>query len=176
MIFFARILDVSIGTLRIGMMVRGKRRWAGVMSFFETMIWLLAAAKVIGNLQHPIQLIAYAGGYATGTMLGVNIEKWLAFGQVVMRIIVPLDAPDIQTPLRDAGFFLTRLSASGRDGAVLVLLSVMKRKKVHEATAIISQIYPKAFVTIEEAHTAQLEEMVTRDDEKVLRFKRLLRK
>ena len=66
LIFALRIVDVSLGTLRIGMLVRGKRRLAGVLSFFESLIWLVAAAQVLGKLESPIQFVAYAGGYATG--------------------------------------------------------------------------------------------------------------
>lgn len=86
LIFGMRIIDVALDTLRIGMLVRGKHRWAGLLSFFESLIWLIAAAKVLGTLENPVQFVAYAGGYATGTMLGANIERWLAVGQVVVRI------------------------------------------------------------------------------------------
>ena len=62
MIFGLRILDVSLGTLRIGMIVRGRRNLAAVLSFFESLIWLMAAAQVLGNLESPVQFVAYAGG------------------------------------------------------------------------------------------------------------------
>lgn len=122
LIFSLRIVDVSLGTLRIGMLVRGKRRIAGVLSFSESPIWLLAAAKVLSTLDSPLQFIAYAGGYASGTMLGANIKRWLAVGKVVLRIIVPVSAPDVQEALRKAGFYVTTVNASGRDGEVRVMV------------------------------------------------------
>ena len=175
LIFAMRIVDVSLGTLRIGMLVRGKRGWAGLLSFFESLVWLVAAARVLGNLESPLQFVAYAGGYATGTMLGSFIEKWLAVGQVVMRVIYPVGAPDIQTHLREAGFYVTALNASGRDGEVQVLFSVMKRRRVQSALDVLEQHYPKAFVTIEEVTTAHLQELSTRQDRLSRRF-RMLRK
>ena len=60
----------------------------------------MAAAKVLSTLDSPLQFIAYAGGYASGTMLGSNIERWLAVGKVVLRIIVPVSAPDVQEAMR----------------------------------------------------------------------------
>lgn len=175
MIFAMRIVDVSLGTLRIGMLVRGKRGWAGVLSFFESLIWLIAAAKVLGNLESPIQFVAYAGGYASGTMLGSYIEKWLAVGQVVMRVIYPVTAPDVQHHLREAGFYVTTVNASGRDGEVRVLFSVMKRRRTKAALDVLEAHYPKAFVTIEEVTTAHLQELATRQDRISRRF-RMIRK
>lgn len=175
LIFSMRIVDVSLGTLRIGMLVRGKRGWAGLLSFFESLIWLIAAAKVLGNLESPVQFVAYAGGYATGTMLGSYIEKWLAVGQVVMRIICPVSAPDLQHHLREAGFYVTTVNASGRDGEVRVLFSVMKRRRTRAALQVLEQHYPKAFVTIEEVTTAHLQELATREDRLSRRF-RMIRK
>ena len=173
LIFGLRIVDVSLGTLRIGMLVRGKRGWAGLLSFFESLIWLLAAARVLSSLESPLQFVAYAGGYASGTMLGAYIEKWLAVGQVVMRVIYPVSAPDVQAPLRAAGFFVTTLNASGRDGEVRVLFSVMKRRRVGQALALLEEHSPKAFVTIEEVSTAQLQELSTRQDRLSRRFRSL---
>lgn len=175
LIFALRIVDVSLGTLRIGMLVRGKRRLAGVLSFFESLIWLVAAAQVLGKLESPIQFVAYAGGYATGTMLGANIERWLAVGKVVLRVIVPVSAPDVQEALRQAGFFVTTVNASGRDGEVRVMFSVIARKKLRAALRVIEGTYPRAFITVEEVTTAQLQEVATREERLSRRF-RMIRK
>lgn len=50
LIFFARILDVSIGTVRTILVFRSHRIWAAVLGFFEVLIWLVAAGSVIQNL------------------------------------------------------------------------------------------------------------------------------
>lgn len=176
LIFVLRILDVSLGTLRIGMLVRGKRRTAGVLSFFESLIWLIAAARVLSTLESPLQFVAYAGGYATGTVLGASIERWLAVGKVVLRIIVPVNAPDVQGALRQAGFYLTTLNASGRDGEVRVMFSVVARRRTPEVMRILERVYPKAFVTIEEVTTAQLQDIASRQDRLARRFPRVIRK
>lgn len=130
---------------------------------------------MLGTLENPVQFVAYAGGYATGTMLGVNIERWLAVGQVVVRVIVPVDAPDVQHALRQAGYFVTVVNASGRDGEVRILFTVMKRKKLKRALGLVEGLYPRAFVTVEEATTAQLQEIAT-PEERVSRRFRMIRK
>ncbi|MEZ4607732.1 MAG: DUF5698 domain-containing protein [Deinococcales bacterium] len=81
LIFSMRIADVSIGALRIIMVVRGRPLIAGILGFCESIIWLLVAGAVLGNLDNPVKVIAYVGGYAAGTMLGSNIERWLASGR-----------------------------------------------------------------------------------------------
>ncbi|MFC6618376.1 DUF2179 domain-containing protein [Deinococcus radiophilus] len=171
MIFSLRIIDVSLGTLRIGMIVRGRRNLAAVLSFFESLIWLVAAAQVLGNLESPVQFVAYAGGYAAGTLVGAWIEQWLAVGKVVMRAFVPVNAPDVAAALRSAGYYVTALNGSGRDGDVRVLFSVIPRKQSSKVLRLIEEVYPKAFVTIEEVNTADLQEAAIRQERMARRFR-----
>lgn len=149
LIFSLRIIDVSLGTLRIGFLVRGQRRLAGLFGFFESLIWLIAAAQVLAHLDSPVKFVAYAAGYAAGTMLGVSVERWLAIGDSIMRVVTPVDSPPIEHALREAGFFVTLLNARGRDGDVSVAFSVIPRRRVPEALKLVSQVNPSAFVTFE---------------------------
>lgn len=149
LIFFMRIADVSLGTLRIGFLVRGKRRLAGLFGFFESLIWLFAAAQVLSNLESVWQFIAYAAGYATGTMMGVSIERWLAMGTSLMRVVSTIDTPATSAALRDAGYYVTELNAKGRDGDVRVSFTVLPRRKEQSVLKLISEINPSAFVTFE---------------------------
>ena len=70
LIFALRVVDVSLGALRISMLFRGQRGLAGLFGFFESLVWLIAAALVLGNLNSPVQFFAYASVYSMGTMLG----------------------------------------------------------------------------------------------------------
>ncbi len=99
-IFLLRIIDVSLGTLRITMLVRGHRGFAGLLGFFESLIWLLAAAQVLSDLDSPVKFLAYAGGYAAGTVLGTTIEKWIAIGSILdleIRLLTKAEATRHQT-------------------------------------------------------------------------------
>lgn len=149
LIFSLRIADVSLGTLRIGFLVRGERTLAGLFGFFESLIWLIAAAQVLSNLDSPLKFIAYAGGYAVGTMLGVSLERWLAIGETIMRVVTPLGTPPVDEALREAGFYVTVLNARGRDGDVSVAFSVLPRRKMQFALGLITGINPQTFVTFE---------------------------
>jgi len=148
-IFALRILDVSIGTLRITYLVRGQRLIAGGLSFFESLVWLTAAAQVITSLDAPIKFVAYAAGYATGTVLGVSIERWIAAGNTLLRVVTPVSSAAVDVPLRNAGFYVTSLNAQGRDGDVRVLFTVLPRRKVPDALRIVRATSPNAYVTLE---------------------------
>ena len=158
-IFSMRIADVSIGTVRIVMLVRGKRVLAGFLSFLESLVWLLAAAQVLTDLDDPVKMVAYAGGYAAGTMLGATVERWIAIGKCLMRIVVPNDAPDVANVLRARGYYATVLNAEGRDGGVRIVFSVIKRRYTKEMLALVHEVSPKAFVTFEEVQASTVKEM-----------------
>ncbi len=148
-IFFLRVADVSIGTLRIGFLVRGRPLLAGALGFLESLVWLAAAAQVLTNLDSPLQFVAYAGGYAAGTMLGVQIERWIAVGDVMMRIVAPVGNASAAGALREHGYVVTELNAAGRDGEVRLAFSVLPRKRVAEALKLVQTVDPEAFVSFE---------------------------
>ena len=155
-IFLLRIADVAIGTLRIGFLVRGRPGVAGALSFAESLVWLTAAAQVLSNLDDPVKFVAYAGGYATGTMLGVQIERWVAVGDVMMRIVAPVDGPSASHALREAGYVVTEMNASGRNGQVSVAFSVLPRRRVAEALRLVQRAAPDAFVAFEGTQPVRL--------------------
>ena len=144
-----RVADVALGTLRIAMLVRGRRGLAGVLSFAEALVWLLAAAQVLTNLDSPVQFVAYAAGYALGTVLGVSLERWIAIGDTLLRVVAPVDSERSAMALREAGFVVTELNAKGRDGDVRVSLTVIPRRRVKDALKIVADVNPDALVTFE---------------------------
>ncbi len=149
-IFALRVTDVSLGALRISMLVRGRRGLAGLFGFVESFIWLVAAALVLGNLDSPWKFIAYSSGYASGTMLGSTLERWLAIGDAIVRVITPAGAPSVARVLREAGYFVTNITAEGLDGPAHVDFSVVPRRNVRELLTIIHRESPESFVTVEE--------------------------
>lgn len=149
-IFSLRLVDVSLGALRISMLFRGRRGLAGLFGFFESLAWLVAASLVLGKLSSPVQFIAYALGYAGGTMLGSTVERWLAIGNAMVRIVTPGGTRHLAGLLRDAGYYVTTVNAQGRDGDVEVNLSVVPRRKAPQLMRMIHQSHPDAFITYDE--------------------------
>ncbi len=150
MIFFARICDVSIGTMRIMFVARGQKKIAPVLGFFEVLIWITVLGTIMKNLDNPLSYIAYAGGFATGNYIGIKIEERIAFGKVLLRIITRKSAQGLIKILSDNHFGVTHIPAEGSRGPVSVIYSVVERKNVAKVIAIIKEFNPKAFYSIED--------------------------
>jgi uncharacterized protein YebE (UPF0316 family) len=149
MIFIARIMDVSIQTIRIVFVSRGHKAVASVLGFFEVLIWLLAMGQIIRNLSNPFCYIAYGGGFAAGTYIGLVIEEKLAIGAYLVRIITRKDASELVAALRVAGFGVTNVPAEGSTGRVCIVYTVVRRASMPEVMAILEENNPGAFFTIE---------------------------
>ncbi len=150
LIFLARICDVTIGTMRIIMISKGKKLLAPVLGFFEILIWIIAIGKIMQNLNNPVCYVAYAGGFAIGNYVGMKVEEKLAIGLIVLRIITQEDASGLIKALRDMGFGITEIDAIGKDKKVHVIFSIMKRHDIPVIVEKINNFNPKAFYTIED--------------------------
>lgn len=150
MIFFARICDVSLGTLRIVMISKGQKRIAPFLGFFEVLIWLLAIGKIMQNLDNWICYIAYAGGYATGNYIGMLIEEKLAVGIVKLQIITGSNSGKLINALILAGYGITHHDAVGGASGdeVNVIYSVVNRNDTNKVVSIIKEYDSNAFYSI----------------------------
>jgi uncharacterized protein YebE (UPF0316 family) len=155
LIFFARVTDVTLGTLRIIFISRGKRNIAPILGFFEVLIWIIAIGQIVQNLHSVTSYLAYAAGFATGNYIGMAVENKLAIGTLIVRIIVPADADALRAKLREAGYGVTRVDAIGTQGQVALLYSVIKRIDYPGVMDIINRTHPEAFVTAEEVRSSQ---------------------
>lgn len=147
-IFLARIVDVSIGTVRTILVIRSRRYLAAFCGFFEVLIWLIAAGKVIQNIDTWYLTVAYAGGYAAGNIVGIWIESQLAIGSELVRAVSENLEVDLAARLRERGYSVTELPGEGDDGRrIEVLLIVEKRRQVPNLLRAIDEIDPDAFWT-----------------------------
>ncbi len=149
LIFMARICDVSIGTVRTMLVIAGHRFVSAALGFLEVIIWVLAVGGALAYLTNPLALFGYAGGFATGVLVGMSIEERLALGYRMVRIISTRSELDISTTLRERGFRVTRVDGRGRSGPVEVAFLVVRRKRMSEVMNAIAEINPEAFITIE---------------------------
>ncbi len=149
LIFCARVMDVSINTLRIMFVMNGKKKIAPILGFFESLIWLLAIGQIILNINNPMSYLAYAGGFAMGTFVGMTIEEKLALGRVLVRVITPEPMPELIEYMKDRNFRFTSVGAEGRYGKVNLLFTVMKREDLTGFIGKVKLIDDKAFYTIE---------------------------
>ncbi|GJM19030.1 MAG: UPF0316 protein [Phycisphaeraceae bacterium] len=154
LIFIARIGDVSIGTVRTVFVISGYRKIAVILGFFEVLIWVVAVGGVMKYLPNPFAVVAYAGGYATGILIGMMVEDKIAIGLRMIRVINPDRSVDVAAILRGHGFRVTRIEGSGQNGPVEISFLVVARKRLNEVRATISGLAPGAFMTIERVDRA----------------------
>ncbi len=150
LIFSFRVLDVTIGTIRIVMVSKGQKMWAPVLGFFEMLIWLLAISKIFQNLDNWVCYVAYAGGFGTGNYIGLIIEERLAMGIVKIQIITRKSAGELIVNLKEAGYGITYHEAKGGSENVSIIYSIIKRHEIQKVENIVKATNPKAFYSIED--------------------------
>lgn len=158
LIFIARIIDVSMGTVRVIFITRGFKIIAPIIGFFEILIWLMAAGQIFNNMSNFVIYIAYAGGFAAGTYIGIIIEEKLSVGKVMIRIITSKDPKPLIEKLKLEEYTLTVTQGQGAKGEVKIIFTVIDRKYLKEAIGIIKEFNPHAFYAIEDVRFANEKE------------------
>jgi len=155
LIFLARVLDVSIGTLRIIFVSKGLKYWAALLGFLESFIWILAISQVMQNLGSWYTYIAFAGGFAAGNYVGIAIEERIAMGNLIIRVITRHDAGKLVRHLRNSGYGVTSVDAQGESGQVKVIFTLIKRRQLESIIKSIRKYNPNAFYSIEDVRFAK---------------------
>lgn len=157
LIFLSRIVDVTLDTLRIVFISRGNKVIAPILGFFEILIWLVAITRIMENLDNVTTYFAYAAGFAVGNYVGLRVEEKLAMGMQIIRIITGRNASELIESLREKGFGVTAVDAEGKDGPVHVIFLITKRQVAKEVISIVNNYNPKAFYSIEDVRSVNLE-------------------
>lgn len=151
-IFFARIIDVSLGTLRTISIIQGRTKIAFFLAFIETSVWLIVLSEVLPKVvAMPLLGVFYAFGFASGNVVGILVEKRLAMGYINFRIITSKHSKEITTLLRDKGFAVTTFEGEGKDGKVTEIYVATDRKNLPGLIRLVKQIEPDAFYIAEQA-------------------------
>ena len=151
LIFVLRLVGVSLGTVRMMLVMRDRRRLAAVIGFIEATVWIVAVGRVIGDIDTIWNILAYSGGFAAGTLLGSWIEGRLALGHMCVRVVSMDKGAEIAEEVRQSGHGATELKAEGLSGPVCLIEIVAPRKRVGEIVRLINSVDDSAFVTIEDA-------------------------
>lgn len=151
-----RISDVSISTMRMIMIIRGRRLIAACLGFFEVLIWLAAISAIFSHLNHWVNVIFYGIGFSLGNVTGMYIESKMAVGQQVLRFISRNEGDRIIASLRDKGQGVTQVQAAGRDGPVGLGFMIAARKKVPRIIEHITEIDPAAVITVEDVRHSNI--------------------
>lgn len=150
LIFMLRVCDMSLDTLRVLFVMRGRKAIAWVLGFCQSLIFVIAITSVLSHLDNPLNVLGYAAGFATGNVIGLWIEGRLAIGHVQLSIISSRLGPAIADRMRSEGFAITEIPARGKDGMVTLLSCSVLRKKVPLVHQIVNEVDESAFITAED--------------------------
>jgi len=152
-IFFGRIIDVSLGTIRINFIVRRRKFFAAFIGFFEVTIFVAVIARVIQDLDNNIYgIFAYGAGFAIGTLIGITISDKLSRDLISTNIISITKADEIEECLRQEGFGATCYNGFGKNGNVKIINVVCRQNYFQKLNKIIFEIDPETFIT---SHTLE---------------------
>ncbi len=149
-VFMLRVVNQSLDTLRVVMMLRGRKLETWILGFIETVIFVVALSSVISGLDNVLNIIGYSAGFATGTTVGMWVEDRLAIGFIKLSIVSPKRGTALGQHLREAGYGVTEIPARGKDGMVSLINLSVRRKEVDQVQALVESVDSTAFVTSEE--------------------------
>lgn len=154
LVFFARIVDVSVGTLRTISIVQGRTKIAFFLAIIETSVWLIVLSQVLPKIiEAPLLGVFYAFGFATGNVVGILVERRLAMGYINFRIITKDHAQEITGSLRAKGFAVTTFEGEGKTGKVIEIYVATERKALPGLVKLVKEIEPDAFYITEQTGT-----------------------
>ena len=154
LIVVARITDVTLDTLRTASIVQGRRVFAAVLGFFQSVIYVVAIAKVLLNMDKPVYVLAYGLGFALGTYLGIAIEQHLAFGHQLASIFTR-KGTELARELMAAGYRVAKVQAHGRDGEATLLYVGVARKQAQKLIRDAGAIDENCFCVLNDVREAR---------------------
>jgi uncharacterized protein YebE (UPF0316 family) len=153
-VFFGKIIEVAVSTVRIVLINRGERLKGSVIAFFEMLLWLIVTGTVLAGFQDDIiRCVVFAVAFATGNYVGSWVEDRLAFGLCSIQVIVPecSESLELVTKLRENHFAVTTVKGKGKDGERELLILHIKRKRIPQAVEIIKSNLENAVVVINDS-------------------------
>lgn len=151
-IFCVRIMDVSLGTIRTIMTVKGKKIFASLIGFIEVFIWFIIVREALNTNSTSIWVaIAYAGGYATGTFIGGTLANIFIKGTFSIQVITSSKNDNLINALRNEGYAVSVIDVTGKDDAKKYMLFIeINKKNLNHIKNFIKSQDKKAFIVVNE--------------------------
>ena len=154
-IFFGRIIDVTLGTLRIIFVSKGEKYKAPIIGFFEVFIWIVVISQIFSRANDLLSYLSYAAGYATGNYVGIIIENRIAFGILVCRIYTNNEPSSLVNMLKKKGYGATVVEGMGTIMKAYIVEAVVERKALKEIDQYITNFDKNTFYTAEDGRIRQ---------------------
>jgi len=149
-IFLLRAADLTLGTVRMLSVARGRKPQAWLLGFLQALLFITVVSGLFSSLQSPLNLAAYAAGFASGTVVGMALESRLAPGHSLLRIFSRERGVAVCDALRQSGWGATDIAGRGKDGAVSLILVNIRRREVEAVRRAVVSVDPSATITVEQ--------------------------
>lgn len=155
-IFCARILDVSLGTVRTVLTVKGKKGYASLIGFIEVLIWFMIVKEAMNTDESGIMIaISYAGGFATGTYIGGLISHKLIPGNFGVQVITSIKNASMVELLRKEGYAVSVIDVKGQEDEKLMLFIEIDKNRFNHLQYLVKSVDEKAFLVVNETKMVQ---------------------
>jgi len=155
MIFFGRIIDVTLGTMRIIFVSKGAKLKAPIIGFFEVFIWVVVISQILVRANDLVSYLSYAAGYATGNYVGILLEQRIAYGVILCRIYTGKNGTNLVKLLKEMGHGATMIPAKGSVAEVDIVETVVERKEMKNLEKALGEFDPNLFYIVEDLRTKQ---------------------
>jgi uncharacterized protein YebE (UPF0316 family) len=166
LIFLARIIDVTLGTVRTISIIQGRAETAFLLGFVEVSVWLIVISTVVNQvINKPILGIFYALGFSTGNVIGILLERRITINHIMLRIIAPPSSRSsrkMAEQIKEMGYAFAVFEGEGASGPVTELHVVCKRSDLKDIVPIIKNTEPHAFYTTERAGSVSIKKPLLR--------------
>ncbi len=156
LIFFGKILEVTVSTVRVVLINRGEKEKGALIAFIEVLLWLFITGTVLVGFQEDIiRVIVFAFAFSIGNYLGSTLESKLAFGLCSIQVIVPdsVQSNELIDTLRANDFAVTIVKGQGKDGERDLIILHLMRKRTPEAVQIVKSHLENAVIIINDVKT-----------------------
>ncbi|WP_126424617.1 DUF2179 domain-containing protein [Brevibacillus marinus] len=140
-----QILYVALNSLRLVLMIKGRKLLAASISTIEIFVYITGLALVLDHLETGLGIIVYSASYGLGILIGIYIEHKIALGYITLQVISENEF-EMASSLREQGYGVTTWVGNGATGHRMVYLILAKRKEYNHLQSIIQKIDPKAFI------------------------------
>lgn len=156
LIFVAKVVEVTLTTLRMLYINKGAKIQAASIGFIEVLIWLKVASIVlVGIDEYPSRMFIYALGFAAGSYVGMMIEEKIGLGHSRLELVTDIESGEKFTEkLRELGKAVTSIDAKGRDGEKVILSIYVKRKSKNEVLDLARDMNIKGIITVADIQKA----------------------
>ena len=155
LIFVLRITDMSLDTIRLLFVMRGRKLLAGGIGAIQAAVFIVAVSAVLTRPLNVWTVIGYAAGFGTGVIIGIIAEERLALGYAIVRVYSPEFGKAIAQTLRESGYAATEIFARGKTGMITVVNCVIERRQISSVQGLIDKVDAQAFVTLDQVSTLQ---------------------